>query len=39
MKQVNHIIWSVEKIQKVKIQNCKDKKRKNNAFIKTRSVW
>ena len=26
-------IWSVEKIQKWKTKSCKDKKRRNNAFI------
>ena len=30
------IAWSVEKVQKV---NDKNKKRKNNAFIKMCSVW
>ena len=33
-----HILWSVEKIQKVKSKCCKEK-RKNNAFIKMCSVW
>ena len=32
------IVWSVEKIQNVKIKSCKDQKLKNNAFIKICSV-
>ena len=39
MKECCHIVWSVEKIQKVKSKICKRKKRKNNAFIKMCSVW
>ena len=39
IKQCHRIVWSVEKIPKVKFQICKDKKRKNNAFIKMRNLW
>ena len=33
-KQCYHIVWSVEKIQKVKIQKLQAKKRENNLFLK-----
>ena len=38
IKQCYCITWSVEKIQKVKSKSCKEKKQKNNAFIKKCAV-
>ena len=37
IKQCYHVVWSVEKIEKPK--SCKDKTRKNNAFINMCNVW
>ena len=39
IKQCYRIFWSIKKLPKVKIKSCKDKKRKNNAFIKMCNVW
>ena len=39
IKQCYHIVWNLETIQKKKTKNFKNKKRKNNAFIKMCSVW
>ena len=39
LKECYRIAWSVEKCWKYKSKSCKDKKRKNNAFTKMRSVW
>ena len=39
VKQCYDIVWSVEKYQELKSKICKNKKRKNNAFMKMWSVW
>ena len=39
IKQCYRIAWSVEKIQKVKIQNLQGKKKEEYCFIKMCSVW
>ena len=39
IKQFYHIVWSVEKNTESKNPSCKDKKWKNNAFIKIYSAW
>ena len=39
IKQWHRIVWSVEKIQKVKIQKLERQRQKNNAFIKMWSLW
>ena len=39
IKRCGLIFESAEKIQKVKLQNFKKKKRKNDAFIKMRNIW
>ena len=39
VKQCCCIVWSVEKMQKVKIQKLQGWKWKNNAFIKLCSLW
>ena len=39
IKQWYRFVWSIEEIQKVKPEGCKDKKMKTNAFIKMCNVW
>ena len=39
IKQCCLIVWSAEKILKVKPKRCKNKKRKNNALTKLCSLW
>ena len=39
IKQCYRVVWGVEKIHKVKFKKPQKQKRKNNAFIKTCSVW
>ena len=39
IKQCYRIAWSVEKIQKVKIQKLQGKKKEEYCFIKMCSAW